>query len=216
MNTHSYKYPRPALTVDIVLFSFKNESLQTLLIQRKNEPFAGMWAYPGGFVDDHETAELAAVRELWEETGVYNAPLQQLFTDTELNRDPRGWIISVVFFALVSADTIIKAGDDARNVEWHSVHHAPEMVFGHELFLKKGMEKCRNMLLFSAFGKELLPDEFTLKTLYKLYLELIDIPEQLEQIVKRLADYGVLIQIGDKWHFEKGRYMAIKVGGFLK
>lgn len=216
MAKYSYDYPRPALTVDIVLFTFKDDKLHTLLIQRGHEPFAGMWAYPGGFVDDDETAEQAAIRELWEETGVHNIKLEQLFTDTELNRDPRGWIISVVFVATVPETTVINAGDDARLAEWHPVHEPPEMVFGHELFLLKALNRFQLQLLNNVFGKDLLPEEFELKLLYKLYLQLIDIPEQVEKIVKRLVNFRVLVQIGEKWHFEKGRYEAVQKGGFLR
>ena len=211
-----YDYPRPALTVDIVLFCFRDDKLHTLLIQRKNNPFSGMWAFPGGFVDNDEVAEQAAIRELWEETGVHKIQLEQLFTETSLNRDPRGWIISTVFSGFVSIDIEIQAGDDASNVEWIPISELPELVFGHEVFLRKGLKLCREELLFKVFGKELLPKEFSLKTLFKLYLQLIDIPEQVEKIVKRLIDYNVLIEIGNKWHFEKGRYEAVKVTGFIK
>jgi 8-oxo-dGTP diphosphatase len=216
MSKYTYDYPRPALTVDIVLFRFSNDKLQVLLIQRKHDPFAGMWATPGGFVDEDETAEQAAIRELWEETGVHNIRLGQLFADTELNRDPRGWIISVVFFAPVPVETPFKAGDDAQHAEWHHVLSPPNVVFGHEQFIVKAFDKCRFQLQNSVFGKELLPDEFELKTLYKLYLQIINVPEQIEKIVKRLINYSVLIQIGEKWHFEKGRYEAVLIGGFLR
>lgn len=215
MNKYCYEYARPALTVDNVLFRFSDDKFQTLLIQRRHEPFAGMWAYPGGFVDEGETAEQAAIRELWEETDIHSIQLTQLFTESSLNRDPRGWVVSVVFYAFVNADINFKAGDDAAHAEWYSVSELPELVFGHEVFFKKAMERCRYNLLNSVFGKELLPEEFALKTLYKLYLQVIDVPEQIEKIVKRLIDYNVLIRIGEKWHFEKGRYDAILKRGFL-
>ncbi len=216
MRKFSYDYPRPALTVDTVLFTYFKDKLHSLLIQRGQEPFMGMWAYPGGFVDEGETAEQAAVRELWEETGVHSIQLEQLFTDTNPNRDPRGWIISVVFYALAHPGVEIKPGDDARLVEWHPVHQPPTLVFGHELFLRKALERFRHQLLFQVFGREMLPEDFELKDLYKLYLQLINVPEQVEKLVKRLIDYNILIQIGSKWHFEKGRYEAVLKTGFLQ
>lgn len=216
MKKHTYDYPRPALTADNVLFRFVNDKLETLLIQRGHDPFAGMWAYPGGFVDEGETAEQAAVRELWEETNIHSVKLEQLYTESGVDRDPRGWIVSVVFFSLVPAEIKFEAGDDAAKAEWYNVHDTPELVFGHEVFFKKAIDLCRFRLLNNVFGGELLPNEFALKTLYKLYLQLIDIPEQVEKIVKRLVDSGVLVQIGEKWHFEKERYKMIKKTGFLR
>ena len=215
MSKFSYDYPRPALTVDNVLFSFDEEKLNTLLIRRGQDPFKGMWAYPGGFVEEDETAEQAAPRELWEETGVHGIHLDQLFTETALNRDPRGWIVSVIFFAVVPSSINTQAGDDAKHVAWHPIHDVPTMVFGHEVFLNRAIKHCQQLLLNNVFGKELLTEEFDLKSLYKLYLQLINIPEQVEKIVKRLINYNVLIQIGEKWHFEKGRYEAVRTGGFL-
>lgn len=216
MSKFCYEYARPALTVDAVLFRFSEGSLQALLIQRGHDPFKGMWAFPGGFVDEGETAEQAVVRELWEETNIHSVSLEQLFTESALNRDPRGWIVSVVYFACVATDIKFAAGDDAAHAEWLPVNKYPELVFGHDIFLQKAIRLCRERLTNNVFGKELMPAEFTLKSLYKLYLQLIDIPEQVEIIVKRLVNYGVLIQIGEKWHFEKGRYEAVQKTGFLR
>ncbi len=217
MANFSYEYPRPALTVDIVLFSFdKNQKLKTLLIQRGNDPFKGMWAYPGGFVEDDETAEQAAARELWEETSVHGVSLEQLFTETTLNRDPRGWIISTVFNGFVPYDIKVEAGDDAAKYMWCNVSEEPPLAFGHELYLKNALIRCRKRLVHSVFGIELMPEEFDLKSLYKLYLQIIDIPEQIEKIVKRLVNYSVIVRIGDKWRFEKTRYEAVLLGGFLR
>ena len=215
MSKFTYEYPRPALTVDNVLFTFDKDKLKTLLIQRGNDPFKGFWAYPGGFVEDDETVEQAAPRELWEETGVHGVELSQLFTESALNRDPRGWIVSVVFMGFVSNDITIQAGDDAKHVEWHEINNVPELVFGHDIFLKRALTRCQNQLLNNVLGKELMPNEFSLKLLYKLYLQIIDVPELIEKLVKRLIKYNVLIQIGEKWHFEKGRYEAVQRGGFL-
>lgn len=215
MSKYCYDYPRPALTVDIVLFRFFEGILETLLIQRGHEPFAGLWAYPGGFVDEGETAEQAAIRELWEETNIHSVNINQLYTETAVGRDPRGWVVSTVFFGCVKPETKFMAGDDAAKADWYAVRKRPDLVFGHEVFLTKAIDRARFMLLNNAFGIELLPTEFNLKELYKLYLCLINIPEQVERIVNRLVTRSILVQIGDKWSFEKSRYDRIQEMGFL-
>ena len=116
---HSYEYPRPAVTVDCVVFGLdlEAEDLKILLIQRGGQPFAGMWALPGGFVDMGETLEQAAKRELQEETGISRLYLEQLYTFGDPGRDPRDRVITVAYYALVKlTDHTIKADTDASDV----------------------------------------------------------------------------------------------------
>ena len=101
---YTYDYPRPALTVDAVVFRKNAKQLEVLLIQRKHYPFKGMWALPGGFVEMDETVETAVVRELEEETNLKLEGLEQLHTFSELGRDPRGRTVSVTFFGERSID----------------------------------------------------------------------------------------------------------------
>ena len=91
---YTYDYPRPAVTVDVVLVT-REPRPRVLLIRRKHDPFAGTWALPGGFVDPAETLAAAAGRELREETGVAAADLEQLGAFGDPGRDPRGWTVSV-------------------------------------------------------------------------------------------------------------------------
>ena len=100
--SYTYDYPRPALTVDAVVFRKTTKQLEVLLIQRKHYPFEGMWALPGGFVEMEETVEQAVVRELEEETSLKIEGLKQLHTFSELGRDPRGRTISVTFYGCCS------------------------------------------------------------------------------------------------------------------
>ena len=130
---YTYKYPRPAVTTDIVVWAIdklKNE-VDILLIKRKNEPFKGYYAFPGGFLDEQESAEQCAIRELEEETGLTQLPLIQMHTFSKPGRDPRGHTVSIVFFTLVDKSSVLaKAGDDAAQVEWINFNHA----FGDILF----------------------------------------------------------------------------------
>src|SRR5436190_23675086 len=100
--SYCYDYPRPAVTVDLVLFALDRDALKVLLIRRKHDPFAGCWAFPGGFIEMDETLQAAARRELEEETGVsFRGPLATLGVYAEPNRDPRGRTISVAHVAVI-------------------------------------------------------------------------------------------------------------------
>ena len=128
----TYDFPRPALTVDIAVATTEQRP-RILLIRRKNEPFAGMWAFPGGFVDEGETLVEAARRELVEETNLAVEEFTQLFAAGDPGRDPRGWTVSVLYLARVKAkDTrVAVAADDASAVAWHLLDVPPPMAFDH-------------------------------------------------------------------------------------
>ena len=128
----TYKYPRPAITVDIIVL---RNSTEILLIQRLNEPFKDGWALPGGFVDMDETLENAAVRELEEETGLHGIDLKQFKAYSDINRDPRGRTISVVFSGISNQEYNAVAGDDAKNVQWFDINDLPELAFDHEMII---------------------------------------------------------------------------------
>ncbi len=132
---YTYEYPRPAVTVDAVIVT-REEKPRVLLIRRKHEPFAGMWAIPGGFVDMDESLEAAARRELQEETGVTVKQLEQLHTFGDPGRDPRGRTISIVFLGRADAANLKpQAADDAAAVAWHSLQWPPRMAFDHAKIL---------------------------------------------------------------------------------
>lgn len=135
-----YEYPRPAVTADCVVFGVEKKELHVLLIERGNDPFKGKWAFPGGFLDEDETIEACAARELKEETGLEGIALEQFYTFSELGRDPRGRTISVAFIGFISISGYeIKAGDDAANIRWFPVNSLPELAFDHNKVLKKAM-----------------------------------------------------------------------------
>lgn len=130
--TYTYEYPRLMLTVDAVVFRQNGSQLEVLLIQRKHDPFAGMWALPGGFVDMDETVENAIVRELEEETGLKAENLKQLYTFSAIGRDPRGRSVSVTFFGLADMNnSAVKGGDDASDAKWFDIKYLPQLAFDH-------------------------------------------------------------------------------------
>ena len=107
--TYTYKYPRPALTVDAIVF---NDNSEILLIQRSSKPFKDLWAFPGGFVNEDETVETAVCRELEEETGINDVELKQFHTYSEPDRDPRHRTVTVAFVGKVLNSVKPVAGDD--------------------------------------------------------------------------------------------------------
>ncbi len=134
---YTYNFPRPAVTVDIILLRVGSNGPEVLLIRRGHPPFAGHWALPGGFVDEGETLEAAAARELQEETALSGIELQQFAAFGDPGRDPRGWTVSVVFCAWLGEQAIRpQAGDDAAEVGWQPLTALPALAFDHKKILQ--------------------------------------------------------------------------------
>ncbi len=142
--SYTYKYPRPALTVDCLIFR-KEPVLQLLLIQRKFPPFENNWALPGGFVEMEEDLIEAAKRELNEETGLDGIDLFQLQTFGKPGRDPRGRTISVVFWGESANEKSVIAGDDAQKARWFTISKLPKLAFDHEEILKLGFKNIPDL-----------------------------------------------------------------------
>jgi 8-oxo-dGTP diphosphatase len=135
MKKFTYDYPRPMVTVDIAIVT-REAGPRVLLIRRKNSPFAGMWALPGGYVNMDESLEDAARRELMEETGVKAARLEQVHTFGAPGRDPRGRTITVLYLAQIDPSRVkLQAADDAAQVAWHRLDRPPRLAFDHREML---------------------------------------------------------------------------------
>ena len=139
------RYEKPSLTVDIIVVALFDGRHQVLLIRRKHPPFKGRWALPGGFVESHEPLEDAARRELWEETNVEPARLEQLHTFGAPGRDPRGWTVSVAYLAILDEGAAPalrpRAGDDAAEVGWFDLCDPPPLAFDHADILAHARQK---------------------------------------------------------------------------
>jgi 8-oxo-dGTP diphosphatase len=134
---HSYDYPRPALTVDAVLVT-REAAPRVLLIRRKKDPFAGSWAFPGGFVEQDEPLADALRRELREETGLAVDDVEQLYTAGNPGRDPRGWTVSVAYLVRVDPAKLKPvAADDAEAVGWFPIADPPLLAFDHAMILDR-------------------------------------------------------------------------------
>lgn len=223
----TYKYARPALTVDCVVFGLDQDGLKILLIQRDGEPFAGEWAIPGGFVDIDETPEEAAMRELEEETGLCDVYLEQLYTFGAVNRDPRERVVSVAHYALVNIEgRDVQAASDAGNVAWFSLNDAPKLAFDHEEILRMALHRLQGKVVYQPIGFELLPEKFTLTQLQKLYEIILEKKIDKRNFRKKILKMDILIELDEVqqgvshraarlFSFDKEKYDGLTTEGFV-
>lgn len=216
---YTYEYPRPALTVDCVIFGLdERQALQVLLIQRDHDPFEGQWALPGGFVDMGEPLEEAALRELEEETGVREVFIEQLYTFGAPDRDPRGRVVSVAYYALVNlSEHPVQAASDAREVAWYSLNELPSLAFDHAQILRAAIDRLRAKVRYQPIGFELLPEHFTLSQLQQLYETILGVEALNKRNFRtRILKMGVLEEVGKQegvahrpaklYRFNKAKY----------
>ena len=138
---YTYEYPRPAVTVDILLFAGDSADRKVLLIQRKNPPFKDYWAFPGGFIEMDESLEESAQRELREETALSDVQLTHLGAFGALDRDPRGRVITVAYYGVIdSKQARVAAGSDAADARWFPIANLPLLAFDHAKILTTAIE----------------------------------------------------------------------------
>jgi 8-oxo-dGTP diphosphatase len=196
---YTYQHPRPALTVDCVVFGLDEQDLKILLIERAVEPFAGRWALPGGFVQIDETIDQAARRELEEETGLKIGFLEQLYTFGELERDPRERVVTVAYYALLRLNEHpLHAASDARDAQWFPVTRLPRLAFDHQYILETGYERLRGKVRYQPIGFELLPRKFTLRQLQHLYETVLGRTLDKRNFRKKILGMDLLVEL-DEW-----------------
>ncbi|CAN1210659.1 NrtR DNA-binding winged helix domain-containing protein [Tumidithrix helvetica PCC 7403] len=224
--SYSYKFPRPALTVDCVVFGLDAQDLKVMLIQRAIPPFQGQWALPGGFVRMDETLEEAAMRELREETGIREVFLEQLYTFGNLDRDPRDRVVTVAYYALVNlSEYLIQATTDAREAAWFPITEVPTLAFDHERILSVALARLKGKLRYEPIGFELLPKKFTLSQLQRLYETVIGETLDKRNFRKKILSMGLLIGLNETeknvthraaqlYEFDEATYRQLKEKGF--
>ncbi len=164
------EFPRPMVTVDILIFTIQDDKLKALFIKRDIEPQKGMWALPGGFVRMEESLDDAAKRELEEETGVKDVYLEQLYTFGDPERDSRGRVITVAYFALINAEKQkLKASTDVADAQWFNAYNIPTLAFDHKKIFDYAMQRLRWKLEYTTVAFQLLTKEFTLTQRQAIY-----------------------------------------------
>lgn len=142
--SYTYKYPRPAVTADVVAIT-KEEVPKVLLIQRGFEPYKGCWAFPGGFMEMNETTEVCAIRELEEETGLRLDNMVQVGAYSKVDRDPRGRTITIAYLAIVREPLTVVAQDDAAKAEWFPINDLPTLAFDHDEIMADALNLYNNL-----------------------------------------------------------------------
>jgi len=215
------------VSVDAVVFGYDQEQgVSVLLIKRKHEPFQKMWALPGGLVLNDETLDKAVVRELREEAGIDVTYLEQLYSFGSPERDPRNYVVSVSYFALVRPnDFKLTAQTDAEDVGWFNIKKQPRLAFDHRKIIDLAIKRLRDKITYEPIGFELLDKEFAFSDLEKLYQTLLDHQIDRRNFKKKILSLGILEELDETiqrgsgrparlFKFNKKKYFELKEKGY--
>ena len=219
-----YRYPHPAVTTDCVIFGFDGVRIKVLLIERGVEPFKGKWALPGGFMRIDEGADECAHRELEEETGLKNAAVEQFYTFSDVNRDPRERVITIAYYALVRLSEV-KGDDDAASARWFAMDEVPSLAFDHDRILRMAANRLKERICFEPIGFELLPEVFTMTELQNLYEAILEVKFDRRNFYNKMLKLGILSEAEPrpanasrrtptKYRFNAEKYAELKQKGF--
>ncbi len=199
MNTNFTPYEQPGVTVDLVIFTVDDRKLKVLLVRRAGEPFEGCWSIPGGFLRKGESLEEAASRVMEEKTGVREVYLEQLYTFGRPDRDPRARIITVTYVALIPWMRLNQPGSKkVSDLAWFAVDEVPELAFDHLEILRRAVARLRAKVSYSSIVYGLLPEQFRLSDLQKMYEIIIDAKLDKRNFRKRMLATGLLEETGRK------------------
>ncbi|TAK63373.1 NUDIX domain-containing protein [Methylobacter sp.] len=197
-----HQYDSPLLTIDAVLFTYHQECLKVLLVERSNYPERGKWGLPGGFVDlqRDKTLEDTVRRKLAEKTGVEPPYLEQLQSIGNTQRDPRGWSVTVAYTALMAFQSCETHVASVADVQWLELDRVSRMdlAFDHQTIIGLARERMRQKALYSIVPAYALPETFTLPELQHLHEVLIGKPLQKKSFRRRIEQAELLINTGEK------------------
>lgn len=193
------KFEKPSVTVDVLFFTIKEGKLQVLLIKRAAWPYQGYWALPGGFVGMKEGLAEAAAREIYDECGIKNLFLEQLFTFGEPNRDPRTRVITVTYYALAPSEDIKKIQkDEVKEAKYFPIDSLPKMAFDHKKIIEVGFERLKSKIRYSNIVFGLLPELFSLSEVQNIYEIINGKKVDKRNFRKWMLSSGLLVSTGKK------------------
>lgn len=188
---YQYRYEHMAVTTDCVIFTYVDRQLKVLLVKRGGEPYKGCWAFPGGFLQNDETARDGALRELREETGLEAAAIGELGVFSDPDRDPRERVITIAFYALIKPAEVL-GGDDADEAAWFSIDALPLLAFDHKKIFEAAMERLRRDIHFEPIGFNLLDDTFTIPDLQRLYEAILGVKFDRRNFQRKIMASDIL------------------------
>ncbi|MEX2233641.1 MAG: NUDIX domain-containing protein [Cyclobacteriaceae bacterium] len=199
MNISLYKsHHKILVAVDCIIFGFDGSQLRALLIKRGFEPEKGKWSLMGGFVGKDENAEEAAIRVLYQLTGMKNIYMEQLATFTDVARDSAGRVISIAYFALINIEDYSEQLQLEHEAKWFLLNKIPPLIFDHRKMVMKAKERLQEKVVAHPVGFELLPTKFTLPQLQNLYEAIYDAPLDKRNFTKKILSLGVLNKLDEK------------------
>jgi 8-oxo-dGTP diphosphatase len=199
MNTKYPDYEHPAVTVDLVIFTVNNDVLKFMLVKRAEGPFADCWSMPGGFLKVGESLEGAALRVLKEKAAVENVYVEQLYTFGAPDRDPRARVITVTYFALIPWKHLSQPeSNKIADLMWAPVDQLPKLAFDHREIAQYAVQRLRAKASYSNIVYGLLPGQFRLSELQKIYEIILDENLDKRNFRKRILAMGLLQETGKK------------------
>ena len=202
-NYNIHDFDVPLTTVDMAIFTLKDYVLQVLLVKRAQHPALGKWALPGGFIDlkkDHCLMDTAK-RKLREKTGVNTPYLEQVASFGSSDRDPRGWSVTLAYFALLSWEevTLSKDGssDDIKWVAIDNVLNTINLAFDHDEILLACIERLRNKVQYTSLPINLLPEEFTLTEMQSTFELILRKKVEKKSFRRRILDANIIEETGN-------------------
>jgi len=203
-------FERPNTLVDTVIFTVLDGDLHVLLVKRANHPFMDKWALVGGFIDINQDKDIeeTAMRKLEEKTGVKTPYLEQYGSIGNSSRDPRGWSVTNIYFALIPNENVnLKAGEGASEIKWAKITDnkvKEKLAFDHVEILEGCLARLRGKVLYTSIPVYLLPKNFTLRELQNIYETILDKKLEHKSFRRRMINADILEETGDMTQ-DKGR-----------
>ncbi len=191
---------KPAISIQVLIFSIKNNELTVALIKRPREPFLNFWSIPGDMIEEKDPLEAAARSILFRKTGIHDVYLEQLYTFGDVNRDPRGRVITIAYFALIPHDSIdLAKAPPTLKASWINVDSLPTLAFDHNKIIRYAVERIKAKLLYSDIAKSLLPEKFRLTQLQKVYEVILKTSLDKRNFRKKMLSLNIIEPTDDTY-----------------